>query len=81
MHWGGLSNGLLLQRAETEFDVFITADTNLMFQQNLSTFKIAVIVLEAGSTRLVDTAKLMPQVKTILKTIRAGQVIRVGPGS
>jgi putative NIF3 family GTP cyclohydrolase 1 type 2 len=81
MHWGGLSNGMLLQRAETEFDVFITGDTNLTFQQNLIRFNIAVIVLEAGSTRLVDTAKLMPRVKTILKTIQAGQVVRVGPGS
>ena len=72
---------MLLQRAETEFDVFITGDTNLTFQQNLIRFNIAVIVLEAGSTRLVDTAKLMPRVKTILKTIQAGQVVRVGPGS
>ena len=72
---------MLLQRAEMEFDVFITGDTNLMFQQNLTRFSIAVIVLEAGSTRLIDTAKLMPQVRTILKTIQAGQVIRVGPVS
>lgn len=81
MHWGGLSNGMLLQKAETEFDVFITGDMNLMFQQNLTRFSIAVIILEAGSTRLVDTAKLMPQVRTILKTIQVGQVIRIGPGS
>jgi predicted nuclease of predicted toxin-antitoxin system len=81
MHWGGLSNGLLLQRAETEFDVFITGDTNLMFQQNLTKFSIAVIVLKAGSTRMVDTAKLIPQVRTILKTIQAGEVICVGPES
>lgn len=70
---------MLLQRAETEFDVFITGDTNLMFQQNLTGSKIAVIVLEAGSTRLVDTAKLMPEVRTLLRTIQAGQVIRIGP--
>ena len=81
MHWGGLSNGMLLQRAETEFDVFITGDTNLMFQQNLTRFNIAVVVLEARSTRLVHTAKLMPSVRTILKTVQAGEVIRVGPGS
>ena len=81
MHWGGLSKGMLLQKPETEFDVFITGDMNLMFQQNLTRFSIAVIILEAGSTRLVDTAKLMPQVRTILKTIQVGQVIRIGPGS
>ena len=49
MRWGGLSNGMLLQKAETEFDVFITGDTNLMFQQNIIGFNIAVVVLEAGT--------------------------------
>ena len=80
MHWGGLTNGMLLRMAQTKFDVFLTGDTNLTFQQNLAPFNIAVVVLEARSTRLVDTVKLMPQVSTILKTIQAGQVIRIGPG-
>ena len=79
MNWGGLTNGMLLQKAQAEFDVFITGDTNLTFQQNLTRFNIAVIVLEARSTRFVDTAKLMPQVTTIVTSIQPGQVIRVGP--
>jgi len=78
MHWGGLTNGTLLQKAQTEFDVFLTGDTNLGFQQNLTKFNIAVIVLEAQSTRLVDTLKLMPQVLAILTNIQPGHVIRVG---
>jgi len=65
MHWGGLTNGNLLQKAQAEFDVFVTGDTNLAFQQNLTRFNIAVIIMEAGSTRLVDTVELMPQVLTI----------------
>ena len=81
MRWGGLTNGMLLQKAQSVFDVFLTGDTNLMFQQNLTRFNIAVIVLKARSTRLIDTAKLMPQVRTILKTIQPGQVVRVAPGS
>jgi uncharacterized protein DUF5615 len=81
MHWVGLSNGMLLERAQTEFDVFLTGDTNLSFQQNLTTFDIAVIVLEARSTRLVDTVKLMPHVITILENIKPGDVIRVGPSA
>ena len=68
---------MLLQNAQTEFDVFLTGDTNLSFQQNLTRFNIAVIVLEARSTRLVDTIKLMPQVKSILTNIQRGQVIRI----
>jgi len=81
MHWGGLTNGMLLQKAQTEFDVFLTGDTNLVFQQNLTTFKMAVIVLEARSTRLVDTVKLMRHVGTVLKNIQPGQVIRIGPAT
>ena len=79
MHWGGLSNGTLLQKAQTQFDVFLTGDTNLSFQQSLTKFNIAVIVLEPRSTRLVDTVKLMPQVITTLTHIKPGQVICVGP--
>jgi predicted nuclease of predicted toxin-antitoxin system len=79
MKWGGLTNGKLLQKAQHEFDVFLTGDTNLRFQQNLTNFKIAVIVLEARSTRLLDTSKLMPAVAKILTTIQQGQVVHVGP--
>jgi predicted nuclease of predicted toxin-antitoxin system len=81
MKWTGLTNGRLLQKAQHEFDVFLTGDTNLSFQQNLTNFKIAVIILEARSTRLIDTAKLMPTVSEILTTIHEGQVVRVGSTS
>ncbi len=42
--WDGLTNGALLRKAEQEFDVFLTGDRNLMFQQQLSTLDIAVLV-------------------------------------
>ena len=77
MGWSGLSNGMLLQKAQDEFDVFLTADTNLTLQQNLSRYNIAVIILEAASTRLKDTVELMPQVVEALTTIKSGQVVRV----
>ena len=44
MRWGGLTNGTLLEKAQHQFDVFLTGDRNLRFQQNLTTFRIAVIV-------------------------------------
>lgn len=43
--WNGLKNGELLKRAELQFDVFITADKKLRYQQNLSNTKLAIIVL------------------------------------
>lgn len=54
MGWAGVKNGQLLTLAEAEFDVFITVDRNLSFQQNLPKFDIAVIVLQAPSNRLTD---------------------------
>jgi len=49
MRWAGTKNGQLLALAAVEFDIFITVDRNLSFQQNLPEFDIAVIVLQASS--------------------------------
>lgn len=75
--WAGLTNGKLLEKAQEKFDVFLTGDRNLAFQQNLTRFNISVIVLESRSTRLIDTVPLMPQVLTSLETVQAGQLIRI----
>lgn len=45
--WAGIQNGELLRRAQEKFDVFVTVDRTLSFQQHLSQFSIAVIVLQA----------------------------------
>jgi len=79
MGWSGLRNGDLLKKAEDEFDVFLTADSNLTFQQNLSKFDLAVIVLEPQSTRMVDTLPLMSQVLEVLETIKPKVVVRIRP--
>lgn len=47
MGWAGIKNGDLLVRAQDQFDVFVTVDRNLSFQQNLPYFNIAVVVLQA----------------------------------
>lgn len=77
--WAGLTNGKLLENAQHQFDVFLTADRNLRFQQNLDAFDIAIVVLEAVSTRSADTLPLMPQVLTIVEMIQPGQVVRIRP--
>lgn len=67
--WAGTKNGQLLALAEAEFDVFITVDRNLSFQQNLPTFNIAVLVLQASSNRLADLKPLVPKILAILPTV------------
>ena len=79
MGWSGLTNGYLLEQAEQLFDVFLTGDSNLIFQQNLARYDLGVIVLEARSTRLRDTAPLMPEVLWALMTIQSGEVVLIGP--
>jgi len=73
MGWAGIKDGQLLVLAEAEFDVFITVDRNLSFQQNLPQFDIAVIVLQASSNRLADLKPLAPKVLAILTTIVKGK--------
>jgi hypothetical protein len=59
MGWSTIKNGELLALAVKEFDVFVTVDRNLSFQQNLPAFEIAVIVLRAASNRLADLRPLV----------------------
>ena len=74
MGWGGIKNGKLLALAQAEFDVFLTADRNLSFQQNTTKFQIAVVVLVAGSTQLNKTLPLLPKVLALLPGLTPGQV-------
>jgi len=72
--WSGVKNGKLLALAQAEFDIFLTADRNLSFQQNTTKFQIAVVVLVAGSTQLNKTLPLMPKVLALLPGLIPGQV-------
>jgi hypothetical protein len=73
MGWAGIKDGQLLVLAEAEFDVFITVDRNLSFQQNLPQFDIAVIVLQALSNRLADLKPLAPKILVVLGEAAKGQ--------
>jgi len=60
--WSGKVNGDLLALAETTFDVLVTIDTNLQYQQNLSGRKIAIVILLARSNRLELSTHISPRV-------------------
>lgn len=78
MGWAGITNGALLRRAAAEgFDVLLTADRNLEYQQNLPAIAIAVIVLIARSNRVPDLLPLVPDLLQTLTTARPGEVIRL----
>ena len=79
MGWGGLTNGALLSKAQKEFDVLITGDRNLAFQQPARKYDLAIVVLHSDSIQLPETQMLMPQVLEILKTIKPGTVLAIYP--
>ncbi|MDA0739688.1 MAG: hypothetical protein O2999_13185 [Nitrospirae bacterium] len=70
----GLDNGALLKAIERDFDVFVTVDQNLQYQQNLSESNIAILVLVTGSNRYNDLKLLIPSCLSALDNIRPGQI-------
>ena len=76
--WAGLKNGTLLRRAATEFDVFLTMDRNLKFQQNLATLPIAVLVVEAVSNRMEHIVPLVPGILMELNHIPPKSLRKIG---
>ena len=65
--WSGIENGKLLNLAATEFDIFLTVDQNLSFQQNLKNFDIGIILMTAKNNRLKTLLPLMPEVRAAIE--------------
>jgi len=78
MVWAGKKNGeLLVLMAGAGFEVLLTVDQNLRFQQNLAASGVAVVVMAASSNRLADLLPLVPAVEAALSNIQAGDVVEV----
>ncbi len=80
MGWATIKNGQLAL-AEDKFDVFITVDRNLSFQQHLPKYNIAVVVIQSRSNRIDDLKPLVPAILSALPKCKAGRLIRVGPSA
>ncbi len=76
--WAGKTNGELLRLASGLFDVFVTADQGLEYQQNLANVQTAVVVLLAPTNRFHDLKPLVPRILEVLNEARPGILIRVG---
>jgi hypothetical protein len=78
MGWAAIENGELLALASEHFDVFVTVDRNLSFQQNLVSLSIAVVVLHAKSNRLADLRPLVPSLLAAVESAEPGVANVVG---
>jgi hypothetical protein len=72
MRWTTLKNGELLVLASAQFDVFVTVDRNLSFQQDTASFAIAVVVLQARTNRLADLGPLVPSLLSAIEATPPG---------
>jgi hypothetical protein len=77
MGWSGKKNGELMNAAGGLFDVFITADQNLRYQQNMAYAKVGVIVLVTHNNRIETLVPLMPQIQKAIESITAGQALEI----
>jgi len=77
MGWSGIKNGPLLRGAAQGFDVFLTVDQGVQYQQNLSGLHLAIIVMVAATNDIDDLRPLMPQVREALEKSSSGSIVRV----
>lgn len=73
--WKGIKNGELLRLAEAHFDLFITADQNIRYQQNLSGRRIPILELSTNDLRRIVAAASLLQ--SIIDTIKPGEFLQL----
>jgi PIN like domain len=77
MGWAGVKNGELMRLAAGQFDVLLTVDRNLEYQQNFAALSLAVIVVHAPSNDIAALRPLMPAVLAAIPNARLGAVAHV----
>ncbi len=75
--WSGIQNGALLSKAEDDFDVLLTLDRNLEYQQDLTGNQLSVVVLKAKSSTYRQIQPLISDIFKTLDSIEPGSVIHV----
>ena len=78
MGWSGTKNSALLRLAAAEFNVFLTVDQGMPYQQILPGGDLALVIVRAPSNNIDDLRPRMPEVLRVLETIQPGQVVHVG---
>ena len=75
--WAGVKNGALMERAAKDFDVLLTVDRNLEYQQNFSNVALAVIVIDATNNDIDVLRPFMSAVRETIEKAQPGTVTHV----
>jgi hypothetical protein len=76
--WSGIKNGELLRRMSGQYDVLVTMDRSIEFQQRIPTLPFGIILVRARSNRMEDLRPLVPSILSALDAIKPGRIRRVG---
>jgi predicted nuclease of predicted toxin-antitoxin system len=77
--WSGMKNGLLLaQAASSGFEVMVTMDSGVAYEQNISTLPLAIVVLSAESNDIDDLRPLIARLRAALVTLKPKSIVRIG---
>jgi hypothetical protein len=76
--WAGLKNGELLNRMRGDFDVLVTMDRGVEFQQQVSMLPFGIVIVRARSNRLQHLSPLAPAIVEAISAAKPGQIQRVG---
>jgi hypothetical protein len=77
MGWGGITNGKLMALAQGLFDVFITLDRNLEYQQNLRKLNLGIVVVSVPDNKIASYRPLFPELRRAAEIIQPGEVIHI----
>ena len=75
--WSSVQNGELLRRASELFDVFVTADQNLQYQQNIARFDIGIVVIASADTRLPRLRSAILKIRTAIVNVQPRTLVIV----
>jgi hypothetical protein len=76
-NWTSFTNGELLVRAQDRFDVLLTADRRLQFQQNLARFNIGVVVILTVSLQYRHIQQSIEAIRAALAAVKPGALLQV----
>jgi len=75
--WSSLKNGELLAAIPGKFEVFLSVDSNIVYQQNLKDLTFAVVIVTLPQNRLEHFLPLLPQLREALETCKAGDILHL----
>ena len=82
MGWNGLANGELLRAASAAgFDVLLTTDRGLEYEQNQASLPCSVVILHVASNAFNDLQPLVPEIQIALDSLPPRTLLKIGPAS